>query len=193
MKLYYKGSQEEEERCDCNKGHDDHRCDGNNECCDKHKYAHCCPKSPCPYPILFECTQGTGTSISKTNENFQPRSLGCITIDTSCLNNPVVKVDFSSTIKYKDNSNTEPTTLLFGLFKNCDDKQEIPCGTWQYTIAFNEANEELTTTFCFSHCECGSCPGCCVYTVKIIDAENENGDTLIISDPSLSVIAKSSH
>lgn len=186
MKLHYNCSNEGMEKS-CN----DKCC--HDKCGDDHKFSHCYPKSPCPYPILFECEQGTGTSIGRTNDFFAPRSLGCITIDTTCLKNPVVKFDFCSTIKYKDTSNTEPTRLLFGLFKTCDDRQEIPCGTWEYTIAFDSPEEELTASFCFSHCECSSCPGCCVYTVRIIEAVNETGDTLIVSDPSLSIFAKSGH
>ncbi|MBU5592245.1 DUF4489 domain-containing protein [Clostridium sp. MSJ-4] len=199
MKLYYKGSQEDIEKFDSNKGYDDHRCSHHNKCCDEHKYAHCCPQSPCPYPILFECSQGTGADIPKIcpSKPFTARSLGCVTIDTSCLKNPVVKFDFCSIIKYKFVANFEPATLTFGLFKTCDDRHEIPCGTWEYRIKLNqdggEEAERLTTSFCFSHCECSSCPGCCTYTVRIIDASNDCGDPLSVCNTSLSVIAKSGH
>ncbi|MBU3193323.1 DUF4489 domain-containing protein [Clostridium algidicarnis] len=167
-----------------------------NECCDRHKYAHCCPKSPCEYPVLFECTQGTGTDIPKIcpSKPFTARSLGCVTMDTSCLKDPVVKFDFCSIIKHVNTEdNSDLTRLLFGLFKTCDDRQEIQCGTWEYEIDLSANGEALTTSFCFSHCECSSCPGCCTYSVRIIDATNEGRNTLIVSNPSLSVIAKSGH
>ncbi|WP_029451622.1 DUF4489 domain-containing protein [Clostridium algidicarnis] len=207
MKLYYKGPEEDRERFNPNKGYEensnhgyeDRRCDDHHECCDKHKYAHCCPKSPCAYPILFECAQGTGVDIPQIDSTrpFTPRSLGCITVDTACLKNPLVKFDFSSIIKYKFESNTEPARLTFGLFKTCDDRQEIPCGTWEYKIKLNQdggtESERLTTSFCFSHCECNSCPGCCTYSVRIIDAANDEGDPLSVCNTSLSIIAKSAY
>ncbi|MCB2286246.1 DUF4489 domain-containing protein [Clostridium algidicarnis] len=132
--------------------------------------------------------------MAQTNNNFQERSLGCVTIDTSCLKNPMVKFDFSSIIKHVNTAdNADLTRLLFGLFKTCDDRQEIQCGTWEYEIDLSANGEALTTSFCFSHCECSSCPGCCTYSVRIIDATNEGRNTLIVSNPSLSVIAKSGH
>lgn len=190
----------EEKKCYC-----DHekKCDYDDNCCDRHKYAHCCPKNPCPYPILFECTSGTGTEITQTIVNgdlngttnfFAPRSLGCLTIDTTCLKNPVVKFDFCSIIKYRSSGNNPavPVRLTFQLCKICDEGSEMCCGTWNYTAALEEENEQLTTSFCFSHCECNTCPGCCTYTVKLIEAVNLiSGDILIVNSPTLSAIAKS--
>lgn len=214
MKLYYKQPEckEDYDKCQRNedKRHDDYddrrcdyddrRCDFDDRCCDRHKYAYCYPKNPCPYPVLFECATGTGTEISRTIPDsvptynfFAPRSLGCLTIDTSCLKNPVVKFDFCTTIKFKSAGDQDnPVRLTFQLFKTCGDRQEIPCGTWDYIAAFSTEKEQSTTSFCFSHCECNSCPGCCTYTVKITEAVNiVNGDILCVYCPTLSAIAKS--
>ncbi len=190
----------EEKRCHCD---EDRRCDHEEKCCDHHKFAHCCPKNPCPYPIIFECTQGTGTEITQTIVNgaacgttnfFAPRSLGCLTIDTTCLKNPVVKFDFCSIIKYRASTDANiPVRLTFQLCKVCDEGSEMCCGTWNYTAALDEVNEQLTTSFCFSNCECNTCPGCCTYIVKLIEAVNLiDGDILIVNSPTLSAIAKSS-
>lgn len=200
MKLYYR---KPERRDDYDRECYDDKCHCDKCPNDEHKFAHCCPKSPCPYPIIFECAQGTGTEISRTipdglgagsNNFFHPRSLGCLTIDTSCLKGPVVKFDFSSIIKFRSDGNqNRPVRLVFQLSKVCDDKQEVSCGTWDYIAALDTENERITTSFCFSHCECNSCPGCCVYTVKLIEAVNVvNGDILIVYNPTLSAIAKSS-
>jgi hypothetical protein len=188
----------EEKRCHCD---EDRKCGHEEKCCDRHKFAHCCPKNPCPYPILFECTQGTGTEITQTivstngtTNFFAPRSLGCLTIDTTCLKNPVVKFDFCSIIKYRASTDANtPVRLTFQLCKICDEGSEMCCGTWNYTAALDEENEQLTTSFCFSHCDCNTCPGCCTYIVKLIEAVNLiSGDILIVTSPSLSAIAKSS-
>jgi len=174
------------------------------ECEDKHQYRHCCPKNPCPYPILFECAAGTGASIDQTITgsgassggtvySFAPKSLGCLTIDTTCLKNPVVKFDFCSTIDYRVNKDTDPTArvkLVFGLFKTCDDGAEVPCGNWTY-IADLAKFEKIRTTFNFCHCECNGCPGCCRYTVKLIEARNEDDYVQVeVCDVTLSAIAK---
>lgn len=208
MKLNYNYKEDKCDygRCDYEKDYDEHKkydyddrkYDHKDKCCDDHKFAHCCPKSPCPYPILFECTQGTGTEITQTRfdgaNNFTPRSLGCLTIDTSCLKMPVVKFDFCSIIKFRsDGDQNNPVRLVFQLCKQCDDGNEICCGTWDYVAAFATQREQLTTSFCFSHCECNSCPGCCTYTVKLIEAVNNDPDNiLIVSSPTLQAFAKSS-
>jgi len=173
------------------------------KCCDEHKYAKCCPKSPCPYPIIFECSQGTGTDIERTIPNglsdasvnyFHPRSLGCLTIDTSCLKMPVVKFDFSSIIKFRSAGNEDrPVRLTFQLFKQCENGPEVSCGTWDYVAALDVNDERVTTSFCFSHCECNACPGCCTYSVKITEAFNVRGESIVtVYSPTLSAIAKSS-
>lgn len=201
---------DEEKRCCCHeekKCHCDHdrRCDHDDQCCDRHKFAHCCPKNPCPYPIIFECTSGTGTEITQTiipgpganngtTNFFAPRSIGCLTIDTTCLKNPVVKFDFCSIIKYRSSgpNTVTPVRLTFQLCKICDEGSEMCCGTWNYTAALDVENEQLTTSFCFSNCECNTCPGCCTYIVKISEAVNlADGDILIVTSPTLSAIAKS--
>ncbi len=168
------------------------------KCCDDHKYDRCYPKNPCPYPILFECACGTGavipgiaTALEATP--FAPRALGCVTIDTTCLKNPVVKFDFTSIIRFLNTSGTlTPTRLTFGLFKKCNDGDEILCGTWDFALDFDDTTEQITTSYSFSHCECNSCPGCCTYSVRIIAATNVGLDnTLDVYNPTLSIIAKS--
>ncbi|EQB86708.1 hypothetical protein SDC9_68264 [bioreactor metagenome] len=201
MKLNYNGPEDhkyEDKKCD--------RCDYHEPCCEDHKYAHCYPKSPCAYGILFECNNGTMAKIPSTTTatgapiNWVPRSLGCVSIDTSCLKMPTVKFDFNCIIQYRTiAASTVPSTLTFGLFKVCDNNgEEIPCGTWEYRVNFVDTPvEELTTSFCFSYCECASCPNCCTYYVRIIEANNPAvgggiSNILDVMAPSLSVMAKSS-
>jgi hypothetical protein len=178
------------EYCDCDKREKE-------KCCDDHKFAKCNPKSPCPYPIIFECAQGTSYYVEQTPEadktnDFHPVSLGCITVDTSCLKMPVVKFDFNTIISARFLDETDdPVVLRFALFKQCDKGPEIECGNWPYTIELPNGHE-LTSTFSFSHCECNSCPGCCNYSVKLIKVINDNRRTVVnVYCPTLSVIAKS--
>lgn len=200
MKLNYNGPEDhkyDDKKCD--------RCDYHEPCCEDHKYAHCYPKSPCAYGILFECNNGTMAKIPATPapgtgfNNWNERSLGCVSIDTSCLKMPTIKFDFNCIIQYRIfAAPTFPSTITFGLFKVCDNNgEEIQCGTWDFRVNFLGAPlEELTTSFCFNYCECAACPGCCTYYVKIIDANNPIVGTvsniLEVMAPSLSVMAKSS-
>lgn len=108
MKLCYRQPERKEDydRCeyDDKKKYDDKKCDYDYGCCDRHKYSYCYPKNPCPYPILFECAQGSCAEITRTVSNgqgqgnnvlinnFFPRSLGCVTIDTTCLKKPSSKI-----------------------------------------------------------------------------------------------------
>jgi hypothetical protein len=164
------------------------------KCCDEHKFAKCCPKNPCPYPIIFECANGTGAQFEETQNTttFIPRTIGCLTIDTTCLKNPVVKFDFCSTIEFRVLQDT-PTTakLVFQLCKQCDNGEEICCGNWDWEARFNDTGERLKTSFSFCHCECNSCPGCCTYTVKIVEAQNLGDDVLHVFNTTLQAFAKS--
>ncbi|MFU0825158.1 DUF4489 domain-containing protein [Clostridium sp.] len=207
MKVYYDYEDKRDyEKCDCReekkcyKKDDYDRYDKcgyyEKSCCDEHKYEKCCPKNPCPYPIIFECAQGTGTTIPGTDTGttrFEPRSLGCVTIDTTCLKNPVVLFNFSAIIRHINLDDVAvPTRLTFALFKQCENGDEIQCGTWDYVIDFRDSREQITNSYSFSHCECNSCPGCCTYTVKIIAAVNGDPDNILdVSNSTLSVFAKS--
>ncbi|MEG0773501.1 DUF4489 domain-containing protein [Clostridium sp.] len=211
MKLNYNGPEKyEDKKYDCYKCEDRHedkkyedkkyeekKCDYHQPCCEEHKYAKCYPMSPCPYGILFECAQGTMAKIQGTpgvTIPFTPRSLGCVSIDTSCLKMPVIKFDFNCVIQFRwIAAPTVPAFITFGLFKVCENTgEEIPCGTWDYRINFVAA-AEVTNSFCFSHCECNSCPSCCTYYVKIVNAVNASTDNILdVMSPSLSVMAKSS-
>ncbi|GIM29512.1 hypothetical protein CPJCM30710_21780 [Clostridium polyendosporum] len=164
-------------------------CDCKPDLC-KAKDCHFCPK-----PVVMECACGTGAIIGEIEDDsyFNPICLGCLTIDTTCLCKPVVKFDFSSIISYKTEGDNDPVELTFTLKKSCNGGFPVCCGSWDYRARFDDDEEELTTSFTFTHCECNSCPGCCVYTVEITRAIKEDeDDDLSICNVVLSAIATSS-
>lgn len=176
------------------------RCDYDNKCCDEHKYAKCCPKNPCPYPILFECANGSGAIVPQvaqvggsTGTAAINVPVGCITIDTTCLKMPVVKFDFCSLIHITAvNAIDSPVSLTFTLFKQCDDRAPVSCGSWTYVSNDLGAADESSVSFNFCQCECNSCPGCCVYSVVLTQVTNlERPNSMIVMSPVLSIIAKS--
>lgn len=219
MKVYYDykdkrdyEDKHEYEKCECRRenkyGKRDYECDKyekyderdyyDRKCCDEHKYEKCEPKSPCPYPIIFECTQGTGASIVGANSygdatHFEPRSLGCISIDTTCLKNPTVLFNFNTIIRQVNVDDVNvPTRLTFALFKQHKKGEEIQCGSWDYIVDFDDTHEQLTNSYTFNYCECNSCPGCYTYYVKIISAINVNPRNILdLYNPTLTVFAKS--
>jgi len=143
------------------------------KCCNQ---GHCNPSHPLPTHSILSCTPGTGFSIpipTATNPVLNPVPVASTTIDTSCLCNPSVKIDFNALINYQvlvsdDGTLTSPFTITFQLSKTCCDGAKIALGSWDYSFGSVALATTLTNSFNFSYCECTVCPGCCVYTVDII-------------------------
>ncbi|WP_034439573.1 DUF4489 domain-containing protein [Clostridium ihumii] len=148
-------------------------CHDDFKCCNQ---GHCNPGHPLPTRSILSCTPGTGFSIpipTATNPNFNPIPVASTTIDTSCLCNPSVKIDFTALINYQSlisipGTLSTPFTVTFQLSKTCCDGSKISLGSWDYSYSSVALATNLTNSFSFSYCECNSCPGCCVYTVDIV-------------------------
>ncbi|MGG7165026.1 DUF4489 domain-containing protein [Clostridium ihumii] len=160
--------------CGCKKDYDNYEDDyKDHKCCNQ---GYCNPGHPLPTCSLFACGQGTGVAIpipSALNPTFNPIPLASVTIDTTCLCNPSVKIDFNSLINYQAlisiaGTLTTPFTVTFQLSKTCNSGSKIALGTWDYSYGTVALATNITNSFNFTHCECNVCPGCCVYTVEII-------------------------
>ncbi|MBU5270547.1 DUF4489 domain-containing protein [Clostridium cochlearium] len=161
--------------------------------CHNHICDHCkCNPCKCDYdkrksciqhPTLTEttlaCGTGTGANIPipTNNGTFSPITLASVSIDTSCLKKPTVKIDFDSIINYSasmtvadDAAISNPFTVTFQLSKTCNDGSKIGLGNWYYSTAFLLPAVNTTDSFSFTHCECSSCSGCCIYTIEIVQA-----------------------
>lgn len=125
---------------------------------------------PLPKPIIFECGNGGGftftANCSSTQENAccicTPKTVANVTLDTSCLCKPKIKIEFSSIIHFIPD-NTGKAQLEFDLVRCCKDFPECVVGTWNYQI---EENDTFAKSFCFDYCDCSACSGCCTYIVK---------------------------
>ena len=145
------------------------------KCCNQ---AHCCPGHPLATKSILACGQGSGFSIpipSALNPTFNPIPVASATIDTTCLCDPKVKIDFNSIINYRALISAvgtlgSPLTITFQLSKTCCDGSKISLGSWDYSYATVALATNITNSFGFSYCECNPCPGCCVYTVDIVRA-----------------------
>ena len=93
-------------------------------------------------------------------------TLSSVTINSSSLCNPRIKLEFSSNI----------ATLLFAgsldfqIIKTCSNQlQPIPIGKiWSFSNALVETVGSDSNSFSFFVCDCDSCfNGCCTYTVVV--------------------------
>lgn len=144
-----------------------------------HNECKSCIQHSIPTQTILACGTGTGANIPipSATGTFSPITLASVSIDTSCLKDPTVKIDFSSIINYTALITLgdlpvigNPFTVTFQLNKTCDDGSKIGLGNWYYSTAFLSAAVNTTNSFSFTHCECNTCPGCCVYTVEIVQA-----------------------
>ena len=143
------------ESCKCN--NPEHHNSRKPEPCEKE--CKICPtiiKCGCPSSVTLPAILATDLLQSRTF------NVGTVTVDTSCLCNPVTKLEFSSNIV---TAVALVITLNFQVFKLCRGQiNPIPVGpAWTYSRAVGviEAN-----TFSFDVCDCNSCfDDCCTYTV----------------------------
>ena len=133
-------------------------------------YADCKPKHPCPQGAVFNCCTGTGIPTTSVCPST-PRSLVCVSLDTTCLCKPLVELDFSAVIA-ADVPQGDLLTLTFQVKKSCDNGREMGCGTWTFTRAAVGAivTDQVATSdsFRFTFCDCNPCPGCCTYAVELL-------------------------
>ncbi|HCQ89948.1 MAG TPA: hypothetical protein DIU45_09645, partial [Clostridium sp.] len=129
---------------------------------------------PLPNSILLSCSTGNGLSIFPNTST--PITITSITIDTTCLRKPAIKIDFNSTINYQalisGGTAITPFTLIFELSKFCNDGTKVALGSWTYSIGFLSAATNITNSFNFTYCECSTCSACFIYTVDIVKFNN---------------------
>ena len=166
--------------CDYDYPKREYRCDRDYpkyeyKCCNQ---AYCKPGHPTPTHSLFSCGRGSGVAIpipTITNPTFNPLPVASVTIDSTCLCNPSVKIDFDALINYQALITLgatpvlgSPFTVTFQLSKTCGNGSKVALGTWDFAFGILALAVNITNSFSFSYCECNTCPGCCVYTVEIV-------------------------
>lgn len=158
----------------------------NATCCTQPKHpanGTCCThsKHPVSKGILLECgcnPQDANFEIDDDDvEDDQEFVLDRVTVDTSCLCRPIVKIEFSSLIQFEveDDSGSEheiEVDLLFELIRTCDGGQEQVIQSWRYLKeieienSIDELELEISEPFTVTFCDRG-CPGCCEYKMKV--------------------------
>lgn len=159
-------------------------------------YGHCHKGAK---PVILECgtgggftfaTNGDDISLTSPNQAGVPKTVGSVTIDTSELIRPKTKIDFSANVHFVDKHCGDGTVQMeFQLYRNCENRFEEPLGTWYYEIT--DEGDNFAETFTFFWCDCNSCPGCCVYSVRCKPIEVENA-AITVTNCHIAAISQSS-
>lgn len=137
-----------------------------------------CPtivKCGCPGSIIIPTTATVGTTFT----------LASLNLDTSCICDPNIRLDFSSNVVAP--TGTTAGAVSIQIFKQCNNQANpIPVGSaWTSSV-----NAPITRTFSFFTCDNDSCnSGCCTYTVIATVTTAVAGANLSINNAALSAIA----
>ncbi|NLO20757.1 MAG: DUF4489 domain-containing protein [Syntrophomonadaceae bacterium] len=154
--------------------------------------------------VVMICGNGSGITIPTDNrgggsKNQASLVAGTVSLNTSDLRCPTIKIDFSSMINYqvKSRDGDYLIRLAFQLSKACGG-HKIPLNTWIYEkevercrlpidnvgppVALDangpsilppaEVDMLIKEAFGFTWCECNPCPDCCLYVVEIVDVDS---------------------
>lgn len=147
---------------------------------------------------ILKCgTPGGVISITPNTLSGTTFNVSSLTLNTSCLCDPCVKLEFTSTIAYSSPTTIDSTVVTFQLFKICENQRNpIPVGP---QLAFSVPFTTLiippvapgfsgTSTFSFFVCDCDTCSHeCCTYSLVATTATADA--TVTITNPRLSAIA----
>ncbi|MGG7142746.1 DUF4489 domain-containing protein [Clostridium nigeriense] len=140
----------------------------------------------CPTIVKCGCPSSTPINKAKEGEKFIVASL---TLDTSCICDPSIKLEFASNIVISDNdSGNHDVGINFKVFKQCKHQHNpIPVGpVW----SFFTDEKDLSTTFSFFVCDSDSCDNeCCTYTVVATVADRLNQGSLFVNNATIGAIA----
>lgn len=148
-------------------------------------------KDPCPKPKIRDCKTilkcGCPGSITLPAATVAGTTftLSSIALNTSCLCDPCVKLEFASnlvaTVAFTG-------TINFQVFKQCNNQfTPVPIGpAWTFSLVALLSSQ----TFSFFVCDCDSCFNeCCTYTVVATVTSPVTVGTLSINNASLAAIA----
>ena len=170
-KGYYNDSRKERK---CERDHEEER-----ECKREREEKEC--------PTIVKCGCSTSTPINKADvdTNFIVASLS---LDTSCICDPSIKLEFASNIVVSNNNGGHKVSLNFRVFKECrHQKNPIPVGgVWNFLTD----EEDISTTFSFFVCDSDSCEDeCCTYTVVATVVDKLDNGNLFVNNATLGAVA----
>ena len=158
--------------------------------CKKHYYDKDDDKKEEKCPTIVKCGCPSFTPINKADEDTS-FIVASLTLDTSCICDPSIKLEFASNIVVSNNEhggNSDKVSLNFRIFRECrHQKNKVPAGgTW----SFLTDEKDISTTFSFFVCDSDFCDNdCCTYTVIATVAEDLEHGTLSVNNAILGAVA----
>ncbi|MGI6469796.1 MAG: DUF4489 domain-containing protein [Syntrophomonadaceae bacterium] len=175
---------------------------------------------PAKKDIVLACGSGSGAALPINSGpvpiGFLPAKVvvATVTLDTSKLDKPTVRIDFSSIVNFlaQPGSGGLSLSILFTLSRACEGSR-VPLGTWTYqksvlfgnivcaasepSAASTQSNGgygldvevDFRESFGFSWCECQDCPDCCTYIVEVVDVQAFGIQSVSITNVSISALA----
>jgi hypothetical protein len=157
-----------------------------------------------PKRIVLECGCSPQDAIFEIDdgdiENNQCYVLDRVTIDTTFMCKPMIKIDFSCLVYFEaeDNQGDEheiEVDLLFKLIRTCNGASDC-IQSWRYLKEFEIENDidefevAISEPFTVIFCDHG-CPGCCEYKM-IVEGRDFDGDfdALRVVKPALTALAQ---
>lgn len=168
------------------------------------------------FPVtILSCGNGAGGSLPVNNIEVAPAAqavigsygspsliIATVSLDTNGLDHPEVKIDFSSLINFRaDFLSGYTLQLVFQLSRSCNHGPKTTLATWTYendADAFldgipipseAEVKFEFNVPFGFVWCQCNDCPGCCLYTVEVVDVSSYGVECASITNVGITAIA----
>lgn len=187
--------------CDIPRKKRDWDCDKKDDFCKK-------PKHPKPKKVLLECgSSSNSVMFNPAQDKPETRVLDRVTVDTTCLFNPLVKIEFSSLVFFDVKKESPPQrsfelVLTFELFRVCNGN-ETSLKTWTYKkkVNFSSGSGKIIedwqeeVPFTVTHCD-RTCPDCCEYVMKVTSTKiNDSStqtdfDAVNVTMPHISAIAQ---
>ncbi|MGI6083975.1 MAG: DUF4489 domain-containing protein [Acetivibrionales bacterium] len=150
------------------------------------KIVRCRPFIKQPDDIIFECDTGLGFAfVTQKNESliYTPlkacatKTLGSISIDTTCLKKPITKILFSCNVFFKPRAVKGTSQLEFVLSRSCNNCAENTLGSWIFDLI--DKSEHISQTFKFNFCSRNSFPGFYNYFIRVIPVYIKNCSVLL--------------
>ena len=146
-------------------------------CCELHTSI---LKCGCPGSVTLQAPSVAGVAPT-------PIIVSSVTIDTSCLCEPDVKLEFASNIILP--LTVTAATFTFQIFKLCSNQlQRIPVGAqWSFSRLVAVGSSD---TFSFFVCDEAICNNeCCTYTVEVTPISLVGTGTVLITNAAISALA----
>lgn len=139
---------------------------------DPSEYDYCStPKHHKHQQLYLTCGRGINIDLENIEEGEVSITLARVAVDTSYLENPLVKIDFSTLLEVENGNEVE---LVIALKRSCHGECVI---LEQYELEFDNI-EFLPFSFTYCDHELWCHKGCCTYTVEIIRIDVEEGTTV---------------